>query len=178
MFRPNYVSHSCNDGIPFELFIASNRGTNSVLLPVKLGYLQCLDLEDLSRILREFLQNIYRYNRHTFFGGPPEWKCGFRISFANSSKSVERVFRTDVIGVIRLIQRLFFCPGHSCAWAHKPWTSRIGSIDLSVRINVTKGSFSLVKVLMDLDVKYKVPIRTTWGIQLDGWKKRWRWLRL
>lgn len=43
MFPPNYVRHSCNDGIPFELFIASNRGTNSVLLSIKIGYLQCLD---------------------------------------------------------------------------------------------------------------------------------------
>lgn len=77
---------------------------------------------------------------HTFFGGPPEWKCGLRISFAKASRSTLRVFLRVETGVMRLIHRLVLVSGWACASEHKRWTSETGSIDLSSRTNVTAGS--------------------------------------
>ena len=73
----------------------------------------------------------------TFLGGPPEWKWGLRISFAKASKSTLSVFRTEVIGVIRWIQRPLFFSGWAWASAQSLWTICTGSMDLSKRMKTT-----------------------------------------
>lgn len=91
----------------------------------------------------------------TFLEGPPEWKWGLRISFAKASKSTLRVFRIEVIGVIRWIQRPRFFSGCACASAQILWTSCTGSIDFSRRTNATaKFSFDCFLQTCHLELTY------------------------
>lgn len=93
-----HIGHGFDDDVPVELFIAPHSGSNGVL--ASRPDQSCPD-NSKTRVARGL----------TFFGGPPEWKCGLRMSFAKASRSTLSVFLISVIGVMRLMYRLFFMSG-------------------------------------------------------------------
>jgi len=65
------------------------------------------------------------------------WKYGFKTSRDRSSSPRPRTFRTKVIGVSRLTQRLRFFSGFDWASIHRRWTAFTGSTALSTLMKKT-----------------------------------------
>lgn len=143
MFGADGVRDGLDDLVAFEFVIASNRRSNSVLQMSDRRYpeksLVITQARCKCNVACGWNGEARAANGHTFFGGPPEWKCGLRISFAKASRSTLRVFLRADTGVMRLIHRLFLVSGWACASVHRRWTSDTGSMDLSSRTNVTAG---------------------------------------
>lgn len=123
MLGADGISDGLDNSISFELCVASDcradsilhntssqQGTSSVPQPLLVAY-------RVGRFART-VRDPRLEGKPTFFGGPPEWKCGFRISFAKASRSTLKVFLIEVTGVMRLIHRLFFNPEWACASVH------------------------------------------------------------